>query len=160
MAGDSAGASLAALISSRYEKEGLPKPCLQMLVYPLTDADMETDSMKRFVDSPMWNSKFTEIMWSYYCTGPDVTERYKAVPMHCELPAEIPDTYIETAELDCLHDEGIRYAQKLREAGANVEVNDTKRTYHGYDAAIDTQIVQEQIAKRVAFLRKELRTEE
>lgn len=42
--------------------------------------------------------------------------------MHCDLPGDIPDTYIETAQFDCLHDEGILYAQKLKEAGAYVEV--------------------------------------
>ena len=64
------------------------------------------------------------------------------------------EDYVEAAEFDCLHDEGILYAQKLKEAGAYVEVYDTKGTYHGYDAAIDAQIVQDQIAKRVAFLKR------
>ena len=152
LGGDSAGASLAALVSSRYEQEGLPRPCLQMLVYPMTDAQMQTESMKEFTDTPMWNARFTEKMWTYYCDDPG--ERYSASPMHCDLPGDIPDTYIETAQFDCLHDEGILYAQKLKEAGAYVEVYDTKGTYHGYDAAIDAQIVQDQIAKRVAFLKR------
>ena len=152
LGGDSAGASLAALISHRYEQEGLARPCLQMLVYPMTDAEMQTDSMKEFTDTPMWNARFTEKMWTYYCDDPG--EKYSASPMHCELPGSIPDTYIETAQFDCLHDEGILYAQKLKESGAYVELYDTKGTYHGYDVAIDAQIVQDQIAKRVAFLKR------
>jgi mannose-6-phosphate isomerase-like protein (cupin superfamily) len=152
LGGDSAGASLAALVSHRYEQERLLRPCLQMLVYPMTDAEMQTDSMKEFTDTPMWNARFTEKMWTYYCDDPG--EKYSASPMHCELPGSIPDTYIETAQFDCLHDEGILYAQKLKEAGAYVELYDTKGTYHGYDVAIDAQIVQDQIAKRVAFLKR------
>lgn len=57
MAGDSAGAAAAALICNRYQREGLKQPCLQMLVYPLTDAAMQTDSMKKFSDTPLWNAK-------------------------------------------------------------------------------------------------------
>ena len=152
LGGDSAGASLAALISNRYEQEGLPRPCLQMLVYPMTDAEMQTDSMREFTDTPMWNARCNEKMWTYYCDDPG--EKYSAAPMHCDLPGNIPDTYIETAQFDCLHDEGILYGEKLRGAGANVEINDTKGTFHGYDSAIDAHIVQDQIAKRVAFLKK------
>lgn len=57
VAGDSAGASIAALICHHYEKEHLQQPCLQMLVYPLTDITMQTDSMKKFTDTPLWNAK-------------------------------------------------------------------------------------------------------
>ncbi len=57
VAGDSAGASIAALICNNYEQEALKQPCLQMLVYPVTDVDMQTDSMKKFSDTPLWNSK-------------------------------------------------------------------------------------------------------
>lgn len=74
--------------------------------------------------------------------------------MHNTLPDKIPPTYMETAEFDCLHDEGVLYAKKLREAGANVELNETKGTIHGYDSALQTQIVKTQIAKRIAFLKK------
>ena len=46
LAGDSAGATIAAMICNEYEIDQLIKPCLQMLVYPMTDVDMETPSMK------------------------------------------------------------------------------------------------------------------
>ena len=159
LVGDSAGASIVALISNRYEDEGVQKPRFQMLIYPLTDSEMQTDSMKRFTDTPMWNARFSKKMWSYYCTDPEGEDKYKASPMHSDLPANIPDTYIETAQFDCLHDEGILYGEKLKEAGANVEINDTKGTYHGYDSNIDAHIVQEQIAKRTAFLINEYYSE-
>ena len=74
--------------------------------------------------------------------------------MDSVLPKIIPDTYIETAEFDCLHDEGILYGKKLRRAGANVEINETKGTIHGYDVALNTQTVIKNIEKRILFLRK------
>lgn len=54
--GDSAGATIAAMICNEYEKDHLIKPCLQMLIYPMTDVDMETESMKKYTDAPFWNS--------------------------------------------------------------------------------------------------------
>ena len=53
--------------ANRWEEENVPMPCLQMLAYPVTDARMETESMKRFTDTPQWNSQDNERMWDYYC---------------------------------------------------------------------------------------------
>lgn len=154
VAGDSAGGSIAALICNNYEHEGLKRPCLQMLVYPLTDINMQTDSMKKFSDTPLWNSKNNKRMWLYYCTNLKAKDIYGASPMHSSLPQIIPDAYIETAEYDCLHDEGILYGKKLQEAGANVEINDTVGTIHGYDCALNTKIAINNIKKRIQFLKR------
>lgn len=152
--GDSAGASIAALICNRCEREGLKRPCLQMLVYPLTDVRMQTESMKKFTDTPLWNAKNNRRMWSYYLKNLPDEDHDKASPMHGGLPRIIPDTYLETAEYDCLHDEGILYAERLRRAGAKVEINETKGTIHGYDSAFETKIARSNIEKRVLFLQK------
>jgi len=157
VAGDSAGGALVAQLCQRYEREGLRRPCLQMLIYPLTDVEMRTDSMKRFPDTPLWNAENNRRMWSYYCADLSGEERCAASPMHGTLPGVIPDTYIETAEYDCLHDEGVLYGQKLRQAGAQVELNETRGTIHGYDSAIHTRIALINIEKRIAFLKKGFR---
>lgn len=153
IAGDSAGASLAALICNNYEQLNLTRPCLQMLIYPLTDVTMQTDSMKKFIDTPLWNSKNNKRMWSYYCKNLKDDHIYKASPMHSSLPQFIPDTYVETAQYDCLHDEGMIYAKKLCESGANVVINETRGTIHGYDSAFHTKIAKIHIKKRILFLR-------
>lgn len=153
-AGDSAGAALAALLCSRWEQEGLPMPCLQMLVYPVTDSAMQTASMKRFSDTPLWNAENNRRMWQYYSGNWKGEDQYGPSPMHSSLPEKIPDAYIETAEYDCLHDEGILYGEKLREAGAAVEINETVGTVHGYDVALRSGIAMENVEKRVSFLLK------
>lgn len=157
VAGDSAGASIAALICNDYEQENLKRPCVQMLVYPVTDINMQTDSMKKFSDTPLWNSKNNRRMWRYYCKDLKMEEAYNASPMQSSLPQIIPDTYIETAEYDCLHDEGILYGKRLQEAGANVEINETKGTIHGYDFALNSKIAIYNIKKRILFLKKSFR---
>lgn len=152
-AGDSAGAMLAASVCNHYEREGLIKPCVQMLIYPVADANIETNSMKMFSDAPLWNLK-SHKRWILYYYGNMKREKiYETTPMHGRLPETIPAAYIETAEYDCLHDEGILYGERLRKAGAHVEINETKGTVHGYDSAIGTQIAITNIKKRIAFLR-------
>lgn len=154
VAGDSSGGLLAAAICNEYEKEALPIPCAQMLIYPVTDASMSTKSMGMYDDTPLWNARNNKKMWEFYFKKTTEEHRRDASPMHSVLPHRIPDTYIETAEYDCLRDEGILYAEKLRQAGANVELNETKGTIHGYDCAIKTRIAQYNIGKRILFLKR------
>lgn len=45
----------------------------------------------------------------------------------------MPKTYIETAEYDCLHDEAIEFAKKLKKEHIDVLLNETKQTMHGFD---------------------------
>jgi acetyl esterase len=73
--------------------------------------------------------------------------------MYCDLPDAMPETYIETTEFDCLHDEGFLYGKKLTDAGLEVTVNETKGTFHGYDSALDAQIVIRNVDRRTSFLR-------
>ena len=74
-------------------------------------------------------------------------------PMRARLPEMIPDTYIELAEYDCLHDEGAEYAERLTAAGAAVTVADTRGTFHGYDIAMNARVTRESIARRIGFMR-------
>lgn len=82
VAGDSAGASIAALVCNNYEHENLKQPCIQMFVYPLTDVTMQTDSMKQFSDTPLWNAKNNNRMWTYYCRNLKNKDIYAASPIH------------------------------------------------------------------------------
>ena len=150
--GDSAGAFLAALLALRYEAEALIRPCLQMLVYPMTDCETNRESMKKYRDAPFWNLKNHRKVIRYYFGNCSKEEIRELVPMRQELPEHIPDTYIETAEFDILHDEGILFGKRLRDAGAEVVVNDTLRTFHGYDAALHTKIVRRNVKRRIVFL--------
>lgn len=160
VAGDSAGGALAACLCNLYEQEHLQQPCLQMLFYPVTDADMNTPSMKRYPDTPLWNSVNDAKMWEMYLQGTSGHDRSIASPMQNVLPSVIPQTYIEVAEIDCLHDEGVAYAEKLRTAGAQVLLTETKGTIHGYDNAMDSSITKDCVEKRIQVLYKSFRNTE
>lgn len=152
--GDSAGGELAALVCNTVEKNSLLIPCFQMLIYPVTDYKMNTHSMKEYTDTPVWNAVSNEHMWQQYLKNASDTQKREASPMDNVLPKHIPNTYIETTEYDCLHDEGVDYANYLNEHGANVVLNQTKGTMHAYDCAIKSKITKHNVAIRIQQLKE------
>lgn len=150
--GDSAGGALAANVCNMAQAKGLPMPYCQVLIYPVIDNAMVTESMKKFHDTPMWNAKNNKKMWDMYLNN--ATDEEIAVPMKNLLPEILPPTYIETTEFDCLHDEEIAYAKHIQGVAKRVEVNETKGTVHGYDTLLEHPIVQENIEKRIRFMKE------
>lgn len=151
--GDSAGGTLAACLVYDAEKTGLAAPRLQMLLYPVTDATLSTKSMKSNTDTPLWSAKNNTAMWRMYLGKDAGDTAQQASPMQMPLPNTLPDTYLETAELDCLHDEGIAYAQRLQAAGARVDLQQTPAVPHGYDIAQNSKVVEQCMKKRIAALK-------
>lgn len=152
--GDSAGGALAAAVSQMARDRGVILPLFEMLIYPVLDYRMSTISNKEFTDTPMWNSKLSKKMWDGYLNDYDPLLIMYASPLEANNFNGLPKTYIETAEFDCLRDEGIIYAKKLEEAGVSVELNETKGTMHGFDVVFNAPTTQEQIAKRILYMKK------
>lgn len=145
--GDSAGGAIASYVIADAEVT----PRLAMLLYPVTDSEMKTESMQKYTDTPIWNAVNNRCMWEKYLANGDDRE---ASPMQMTLPERLPDVYIETAQFDCLHDDGVNFAKRLAEHGARVEITETLGTVHGYDIALWSRLVRACIKKRVAALKK------
>lgn len=136
--GDSAGGFLAIHTVSALEK----KPDL-MLIYPVVMAGEETESMRLYESTPMWNSRNNRWMVKSYFNG-------QQVPAYDV--SEIGRAYVETAEYDPLHDEGIAIAEEMMEAGASVTLTETKGTVHGYDFLWRKPYVQMMLKRRIEWL--------
>ena len=154
--GDSAGGGLAATVAQKALDENSVSIGGQLLIYPVTDRSCATESVKKFRDTPIWNGVSNERMWKKYL------ERYseKDVPQYAaagdrkELSG-LPPAYVELAEFDPLHDEGLDYAKRLEAAGVKVDIFDTKGTIHGYDdIARKNPISIEAMNRRIAFLQR------
>lgn len=143
--GDSAGGYLSLLTCKFAHENALPTPAFQLLVYPVVDPDMRTKSMQDFTDTPMWNSILNKKMWDTYLKGNSVTS-----PLDEDL-AYMPPTFIETAQFDCLRDEGILLYEKLISLGISCTLSQTHATMHGFDF-ISCPITTHAVAKRIHFL--------
>lgn len=152
--GDSAGGTLSMVVTLMAIEQQLTVPCAQLLTYPSVGNCGETESMRLYTDTPMCSAKDTAKYGRMYTPDPNAGKLIYRSPVEAESFAGVPETYIETAEFDCLRDGAIIYAEKLRAAGVSVELHQTKGTVHGYDMALKSGIVQGLIEKRVAFLRR------
>ena len=151
--GDSAGGTLAAAVCQLARDRGAEKPCFQLLVYPATDRRMETESNLKYTDTPMWNSSLSRKMWPAYLKNTNIPDIAYASPMEAESLDNLPQAYVETAEFDCLHDEGIALYNKLNELNIKCFLNDTLSTIHGYDVCFKHPIVVDSFNRRIEFLK-------
>lgn len=147
--GDSAGGFLAINTALFAAKERLTTPAKMMLIYPVIDCSMRTESMAQFVDTPVWNSLLNRKMWEYYLQG---NNQQSLLDLNCEQLQTLPQTYIESAEYDCLRDEAEIFATMLSNAGVATLYTPTKGTMHGFDIAQRSPITQSQITARCKWL--------
>lgn len=157
--GDSAGGALAAACALRARDKGGPRLCFQLLVYPVTDCRMETASMTKYTDSPLWNARLNRKMWELYLRDGDCGMPEYASPMLARDFSGLPPAYVEVEEFDCLHDEGTAYAKVLEAAGVDVQLEDVKGTFHGFDFFTGKEIAKTMAEKRTQALRQAFASE-
>ena len=150
--GDSAGANASAAVAMMLNDNKQTMPMGTMLIYPVLDRRMITDSMTKYVDTPVWDAVRNRMFWREYLKD-NVTAQIKyASPMEAESLKGFPKTYIEVAEFDCLHDEGLLFADRLQEEDIPVEYYEMKGTCHGYDEAFDSLLVSDAVKRRVKWM--------
>lgn len=153
--GDSAGSTLAVGVCMMARDRKHPvKFVFQMLPYPFLDARNNSDSCKKFTDTPMWNSTLSERIAPMTKADRSRPDYIYYSPVEADSFETLPPAYIETAEFDCLHDDGILYAEKLLEAGVDVVLNETKGTMHGFDIMQKASTTKAALMSRISFMKK------
>lgn len=153
LCGDSAGGNLSVAVSILAKEKKIKMPCAQVLIYPFVDMNPDSESMIKFTDTPMCNSKAAEKYNEVYVCEGAVEKIELLSPVDAPSLEDMPETYIELAEFDCLHDGGRKFADRLINEGVKTEVVETVSTMHGYDFASGSSFVRNITDKRVAFLK-------
>lgn len=156
--GDSAGGNLVALTTILAKKDNYPLPKVNILLYPVLTKDLETESIKKYIDTPFCNSKDLDKYSKYYYGN--IESDIPKSPYDEDLFEGYPNTYIEVAEYDCLHDDGVLFYYKLYKENINCELIEVKGAMHGYDFAINSKLIKELIEKRIKFIEKCFNKEE
>lgn len=155
VAGDSAGGNLAVGISIATKNLGITMPNAQMLLYPVLDRRMKTTSYKIYTNTPMSSSRDMEKYYKMYVGDkyniPNSLIQYLS-PMEAPSFEGIPPTYIEVTQYDCLHDEGVQFAQSLEKYGIPVELHEIKNAMHGYDISKDSNFMNCIMTLRIKYL--------
>lgn len=150
--GHSAGANLATVTCMRAKEKDNLHLCFQILDYPPLDlyTDPFVKPMPKGAISPKMALTFNTCYASpEQAQNPFVSPVFASV----EMLKGLPPALIIVAGLDSLHDEGIRYAEMLKEADAKVELHDFERAAHGFTltSGEDTQKALELMA---GYIRK------
>ncbi len=130
--GDSAGGNLAAAVSVVARDSGAPDLAFQILFYPVTNMDYETNSYRENGAGYFLTTDMMRWFWSHYLESEDVGRDMRASPLLMQDASGLPPTFVATAEFDPLRDEGEAYAELLLEAGNDVAVKRYDGQIHGF----------------------------
>jgi acetyl esterase len=137
VAGDSAGGNLSAIMTLRARAAGGPPIALQVLVYPVTDCDLESTSYRDPANQLMVSRESMTWFWDHYAPDPEARLHPDASPLRSANFAGLPPAVILTAEHDVLRDEGELYATRLVKAGVPVRHQRFAGQMHGFFTMVD-----------------------
>lgn len=132
VAGDSAGGNLAAAVSLLAREDDGPRPAMQILIYPVTDAVGGQRSRTEFANGFLLTKADMDWYEGHYLPpGIDHTDPRVSV-LRAEDLAGLPPAYIATAGFDPLRDEGEAFAERLRESGVPVALRRHPGLVHSF----------------------------
>jgi acetyl esterase len=128
--GDSAGGALAALLAVRARDEGGPKVDLQVLLYPMIDPALDSESAREFATGYLTTAALLSVGWEAYLPG-GTGGRYTSPSAESDLSG-LPPAVVMTAGFDPLRDEGLGYIERLRQANVTVDHLHFEGQIHGF----------------------------
>ena len=132
VAGDSAGGNLAAVMAIRARDHNGPPIALQVLIYPITDADFERPSYTDPENDLLLTRDGMIWFWDHYLPESSRRTEPDASPLQTENLSGLPPAVILTADHDVLRDEGEAYAARLQEANVPTDLQRYAGQMHGF----------------------------
>jgi acetyl esterase/lipase len=132
--GNSVGGNMSAVIALMAKDKKGPKIKLQILLWPVTDANFETESYNQFAQERFLTKNMMIWFWDNYLPEKDKRKEIYASPLQATTDQlkGLPPALVQTAENDVLRDEGEAYARKLNEAGVPVTLTRYSGLIHDY----------------------------
>lgn len=132
VAGDSAGATLAAVACLSLRDAGRPLPAKQVLVYPGTDLTRSMRSHQTFARRFLLETPTLDWFIANYLDSPEQTTDPRASPLLASDFRGLPRAHVVTAAFDPLRDEGEAYVERLRAAGVPATCRRAPGMAHGF----------------------------
>ncbi|MBW4518586.1 MAG: alpha/beta hydrolase [Scytolyngbya sp. HA4215-MV1] len=120
--GNSVGGNMTTVTALMAKTKGGPHIKLQIMMWPIVDADFETESFHQFGEKRFLTTPLMKWMYDLYTTDPAQRKEIYASPLQAtvEQLQGLPPALIQVAESDILRDGGEAYGRKLDEAGVKV----------------------------------------
>ncbi len=132
VAGDSAGGNLSASVCLKAKAGDSPAIAFQLLIYPVTDAAMDSDSYRQNGEGYLLSAATMQWFWQHYLGDQASGKDPWASPLLAADLSKLPPACIITAEYDPLRDEGEAYGRRLREAGVKTHIQRFDGMIHGF----------------------------
>ncbi|MCI2400151.1 alpha/beta hydrolase [Aliiroseovarius subalbicans] len=130
LAGDSAGGNLAAAVA--HQARGRINIAGQLLVYPALGGDMGKGSYVVHANAPMLTRAEVEYYAAIRVEGGEPTGDPTYAPLHDITFANLPPTFVITAECDPLADDGRDYCDRICAAGGTAQWHNEQGLIHGF----------------------------
>ena len=117
VSGDSAGATLAAVVCHTLTAQGRVPLAFQFLLCPITDFAAESGSRRNLAQGYLVDRDTLEHDLRHYLEADTDRADPRVSPLRVREVSGLPPTAVHTAEFDPLRDEGQAYAERLQEAG-------------------------------------------
>jgi acetyl esterase len=132
--GNSVGGNLTAAVALMAKDKKGPALKLQVLFWPVADANFETGSYNEYASDRFLTKKMMQWFWDHYM--PDMNRRKEKYASPLQASEEelkgLPAALVQTAENDVLRDEGEAYARKMNRAGVPVSLVRYQGMIHDY----------------------------
>ncbi|MBN1007051.1 alpha/beta hydrolase [Amphritea pacifica] len=133
LAGDSAGANLAAVCALLARDNAGPSVRQQTLIYPTASGpDTLYDSYDKYGEGYTLTNRSMVYFMEHYLSGSAEPVDFRLAPLDAENLSDLPPALIQVAGFDPLRDEGIAYAEALQQAGCSVSLIEYPQLVHGY----------------------------
>jgi acetyl esterase len=155
VAGESAGGNLATAVCLMAKARGGQMPVHQVLIYPVTDHSMDSESYRQYAEAKPLNADMMKWFFRNYLANAADGEKPVVSPLSAgqELLRGLPPATVITAEIDPLRDDGLAYARRLESAGIEVTTRNYPGVTHeffGMSAVLDeAEDAQELVAERL-----------
>lgn len=133
VAGDSAGGNLSAVVAQMARDKNGPAVAFQLLWYPSTMWDPSLPSFAENAAAPVLDGEALAAFTRWYAGHLEETEPPAGLaPGRAADLSGLAPAYVAVAGHDPLRDDGVHYAQRLAEAGGEVELHNAETLVHGY----------------------------
>ncbi|NTU29737.1 alpha/beta hydrolase [Brevibacillus sp. HB1.1] len=152
--GDSAGGNLSTVLSLLAKDQNGPAIKAQVLIYPVTDMRFDSPSYMEFQEGFGLNRDLMLWFSNHYINHEYDKGNPYVAPLSARDLSNLPPAIVITAECDVLRDEGIAYAERLKNAGVKVEAVCEKGLVHGYftNMAVFPEQIKATISRITEFL--------
>ena len=139
LVGESAGGNLAAAVSIMARDSGVQMPVHQVLVYPIAGYDVNTPSYQENANAKPLNKPMMQWFFENYLRSPADGKNPLIDLVHANVKG-LPGTTVIAAQIDPLRSEGKQLADRLKDAGVEVDYKNYEGAAHeffGMGAVLD-----------------------